>query len=346
MSTAKKAISRRFDSSSTSDVLLGHAHTFKGKELLVLEVVDWFKDLNLEKTRVSRPSKFLFLCGGERKMDARAKPANLRDYLLRVRPIKTQYDIVLAEEATQLYRDTHYDDLITFEEDIARIAAVVLVIAESAGSLAELGAFSSNDTIRLALRVVIPSHHEANESFVRYGPVKRVTNEDRSHLGVYPWKKHANGGLNVSSVKPHYSEIVDFINGHLKDAQQSYFYKDLDGKKEFYIIYWIIHISMAVSRKILYDCMETIFPKITKNEIRNKLYCLELAKWIKRESYSGKDYFYTLYDDDPFDYSYNDGVAETSAVRRKLAVTNGLKKAENIPKYIWKNAASARLEKL
>ncbi|WP_204275442.1 retron St85 family effector protein, partial [Enterobacter hormaechei] len=86
----------------------------------------------------------------------------------------TKYSIVLAEEANQIYRDTEYSDLITFEEDIARIAAVVLVIAESAGSLAELGAFTANDTIRQALRVVIPDHHETAESFVRYGPIERL----------------------------------------------------------------------------------------------------------------------------------------------------------------------------
>jgi hypothetical protein len=55
---------------------------------------------------------------------------------------------VLAEDAFRLFRDSDYSDLISFEEDLARIASVVLVIAESAGSLAELGAFASNDTIR------------------------------------------------------------------------------------------------------------------------------------------------------------------------------------------------------
>ena len=145
---------------------------------MVTEIATLFNDLNLEKIRVARPSKFLFLCGGARELNEKAKAANLRDYLLRVRPMHTRYSIVLAEEANQLYRDTDYSDLITFEEDIARIAAVVLVIAESAGSLAELGAFTANDTIRQALRVVIPSHHETQESFVRYGPIQRLKNEN------------------------------------------------------------------------------------------------------------------------------------------------------------------------
>jgi hypothetical protein len=225
MNKAVKAISRRLRSSLSADALPYLVHTFKGKESLVAEIAAWFNDLNLERIRVSRPSKFLFLCGGARELNEKAKAANLRDYLLRVRPMNTKYGTVLAEEANQLYRETDYSDLITFEEDIARIAAVVLVIAESAGSLAELGAFTANDTIRQALRVVIPSHHETAESFVRYGPIERLKNENRDRLGVYPWKEHAKGGLNVSSVKPHYTTIVSFIKGHLDAVPNSTLYE-------------------------------------------------------------------------------------------------------------------------
>ena len=41
---------------------------------------------------------------------------------------------VYAESATQLYRDSKYKDLIAFEEDIAQISDIVLIIGESAGS--------------------------------------------------------------------------------------------------------------------------------------------------------------------------------------------------------------------
>jgi hypothetical protein len=112
---------------------------------LAAELVELYNDLHLERLRVHRPSKFLFLCGGALPNGVNDRPGNLRDYIYRVRRIRSPYQVVLAERATQLYRDTAYSDLISFEEDIARIAAVVLVIAESAGSFAELGAFASND---------------------------------------------------------------------------------------------------------------------------------------------------------------------------------------------------------
>jgi hypothetical protein len=112
---------------------------------LVAELRALYDDLKLDGVRVFRPSKFMFLCGGYISNDKEAKAKNLRDYLFRVRQIADKYNIVLAEKATQLFRDSEYDDLISFEEDIARIAAVVLVIAESPGSLAELGAFAGLD---------------------------------------------------------------------------------------------------------------------------------------------------------------------------------------------------------
>jgi hypothetical protein len=132
------------------------------------------------------------------------------------------------------------------------------VIAESAGSLAELGAFTSNDTIRESLRVVIPRHHETDESFVRYGPIQRLKNERREKLGVYPWTVHAKGGLNVSSVKPHYRSLVSFIKGHLDAAPHSTLYRKLDESTLFYVVYWIIHLSTAITPKLLYECVRSI----------------------------------------------------------------------------------------
>lgn len=256
------------------------------------ELVELYNDLDLDRLRVSRPSKFLFLCGGVVPDTANAKPGNLRDYIYRVRRMRTRHEIVLAEKASQLYRDTSYEDLISFEEDIARIAAVVLVIPESAGSLAELGAFASNETIRKALRVMIQQKLAAEESFIRYGPVERVKKTKRAYLGVYPWSAHTNGELNVSSVQPHYTEIIKFINDHLDSVPQSTSFTKLHCSKLFYIIYWVVFLSLAVEETRLRRYVVSLVPAASDDDIDNKLYCMELAGWIERLSYSGKDYFF------------------------------------------------------
>jgi hypothetical protein len=310
---------------------------------LVAELRILYDDLKLDGVRVFRPSKFMFLCGGYISNDKNAKAKNLRDYLFRVRQIANKYNIVLAEKATQLFRDSEYDDLISFEEDVARIAAVVLVIAESPGSLAELGAFTANDTIRNTLRVVIQQQHEIAESFVRYGPIERIKNAKRANLAVYPWRMHANGTLNISSTKPHYKEIVKFLDEHVASVPSSTIFSKLGEAEAFYIIYWIIHLCLAVSTTQLRSYVQLIIPSATDEMIKNKLYCMELAGWVERRSYSNKDYLWALHDSDPFAYEFKPSVTERISIRRNLIVKTALRKAEPLPPHIRTEATGARL---
>jgi hypothetical protein len=310
---------------------------------LVAQLRVLYDDLNLDGMRVFRPSKFMFLCGGFISKEEDAKPVNLRDYLFRVRQIANRYNIVLAEKATQLFRDSDYDDLISFEEDIARIASVVLVIAESPGSLAELGAFTANETIRNALRVVIQHHHEIAESFVRYGPIERIKNAKRANLAVYPWRIHANGTLNVSSTRPHYKEIIKFLDEHVASVPTSTIFAKLGEAEIFYVIYWIIHLCLAVSTTQLRGYVQLILPDTSEELIKNKLYCMQLAGWIERRSYSNKDYLWALHDSDPFDYDFKPGVTERVSIRRNLIVKSALRDAEPLPLHIRREASSARL---
>jgi hypothetical protein len=310
---------------------------------LVAELTTFYNDLELNEVRVRRPSKFLFLCGGNISPNEDARAQNLRDYLYRVRRLSRRFNIVLAERATQLYRDSHYGDLISFEEDIARIASVVLVIAESPGSLAELGAFTANDTIQKSLRVVIQQHYDVAESFVRYGPVERIKKAKRGNLAVYPWRIHANGTLNIKSTEPHYRPIVSFVSDHFEAVPNSTTYGKLGEAQLFYIVYWIVYLCLAVSIPTLNDYVRLIVPNASNEVIRNKLYCMKLAGWIDVISYAAGDYVWACNDEDPFEYELKIGVIDrTSSMRRKLAVQVALRKAEHLPKWVEEQALKPR----
>ena len=287
----------------------------------------------------------MFLCGGAiPKTATKTPPDNLRDYLCRVRPLHLPYPTVLAEDAVQLFRDSDYSDLISFEEDVARIAAVVLVIAESAGSLAELGAFASNETIRPVLRVVIQDDYEKAESFVRYGPVQRVSKHKRDNLGVYPWKMK-DGKLVVRSTSPHYAQIKSFINEHIEAVPLRTQFTNLKESKLFYIIYWVIYICQAISPATLLRYVTIIEPSVTQSELHRKLYCMILAKWIGKAAYSDKDYYFTLMDVDVFDYSFKPDAKDNKPVRRKLEVFKAHDSAEKLPPHVRKTATEARKAK-
>jgi hypothetical protein len=249
---------------------------------------------------------------------------------------------VLAESATQLYRDTDYRDLITFEEDIARIAAVVLVISESPGSLAELGAFATNETIRKSLRVLVQSTYERAESFVRFGPIERMMKDARENVGFYPWRTHAGGRLVARSVQPIQRDIEVFIREHVNAVPASVSWSHSEDSQSFFVIYWVVFLAFAISPTLLQECVQALVPGITIREIRNRLFCMQLAGWIGRKAHGARDYYFTLHDADVFEYAFTAGALDHDSGRRKVAVAAGFRAIEHLPRLILATANAAR----
>lgn len=296
--------------------------------------------------RVRRPNQTIFLCGGYTEADSKQKAASsLRDYFMRTKKgeKKVDADIVLAETAQQLYRDTHYDDLISFEEDIARVASLVLVISESPGSLAELGAFASVEVLQDALRIIMSEEHAEAESFVRYGPVRRIENIDRERVGVFPWKTHKkNGHIVKTSIQPHFSEMVRWINGHIDKCPDSFTYSTIPEKQIFYDILWILSLMEAAPPEPLYDAVRKIHPALTDNEIRDKLYVLKTCRWIGRFSYSGRDYYYLPVNKDPYEYAFLEGQRPRDVAAFKLAIAKEFREKANVNRAVIRRLQEVR----
>ena len=301
-----------------------------------------YDDQDQTKLRFTRPSKFVFLCGGV--ISQNTPPNTLRDYLYRTKRLANHLnaDVVLAEEARDLYRATKYSDLITFEEDIARVASLVIVIPESPGSLAELGAFATNEIIWQALCVIVQERFAYDESFIRLGPIEHIIqHQGRDFVGVYPWRID-NSRILSRSMSPHYGELVDFINVHLDRLPASTLFHRVPELQVFYLIYWITNMLVAVSSSVLKDCVSFLLPDARPDDISNKIYSLMIAGWLKKYSYSRKDYYYATVDSDPFNYSYKAGIWERDSLRRKSDIRARMKAIEQVPPYVLSKAAGDR----
>lgn len=310
---------------------------------MVSELNYLYRDLDLGRLRVQRPSKFIFFCGG-RLSSADKDACSMRHYLLNQRKIGKRLlaDVLLAEKANQLYRDTDYHDLITFEEDIARISAMILVVAESAGSLAELGAFASNTTTRPTLTIIMQGEYAKAESFIRFGPVERIKKDDDSRVGFYPWKTNGRGNLIKSSARPHVREIIDFINAGVKRSPSSSLLSAAPEIQEFIIVYWVVYLSHAIPLGKLTSYISEILPTETTHSLRRKLYCMQLAGWIESISYSSTDYYFVTAAEDPFKYSFKSGVAVNDSVRRKTDVVTAIQRDLSLPRHVREVALRSR----
>lgn len=299
-------------------------------------LVQFFNDLDLGSIHVRRPGKFVFFCGGVFSNDD-LKPRSLRQYLLKTKNIskKLKAKIVLAEEANQLYRDTEFSDLISFEEEIAVISSVVLVIAESAGSLAELGAFATSDHIRPALSVIMRSDYYEQNSFVRYGPVEKLRQQDEGRVGAFPWRTTASDTLITSSLRGHLRPITSFINSQITSFPDEFLYRNSDRYQPFIIILWVLHLARAVSITEVEAYINNIGISISRRDLKNKLYCLKLAGWISDYTYGNKTYWYPKLDIDPISrYAYQAGTPSRDTTRRKLTVTTDIKRDLKVPAHV------------
>lgn len=269
--------------------------------------------------------EFIFFCGGAMRENPR-EACSLRHYLLRDRAItrRLKANVVLAEEANQLYRESDYEDLISFEEDIAKIAALVLLIAESAGSLAELGAFASIDSIRSRLAVLIQSEYEEAESFVRYGPLEKLKKEDERRLAAIPWRITGKSILIKSSASPHVQEIIGFTNDLLKRVPAEESWRTAEELQPFVLILWVLHLANAMTITQLLHYVQGLWPGITQKELRNMLFCMKLAGWVAKFRYINSDYWCATGSHDPLSrYSFKPGV-ERDTARRKAAVATAI----------------------
>jgi hypothetical protein len=104
-------------------------------------LLDFQSQIKFDQLRLADYPNIIFLCGGEVKNGGR--PKSLRHKILDEITVKRpdlKEKISLAEDVFDQFDHTTYSDLLSFERDLANFCSITIVIAESAGSIAELAA--------------------------------------------------------------------------------------------------------------------------------------------------------------------------------------------------------------
>lgn len=290
--------------------------------------------LDFDELRGTRPAEFIFLCGGYSEATGRVPPYySLRHFLLRHPTFQKRLNgyVVLAEDAQRIFDDDYYDDLISFEEDIARIASLIAIIAESPGSLSELGSFSSIEIIAKRTCAIQQREYEKERSFITLGPVKRLASKHTGSVAYYPWKKnkdkvfHTTCSSHVTSIRTYLNERLGLADDTLKLGT------DADVLLIF-VVLWVIFLFKEVSIQALYDTVKIVLPGTTDTQIKAKVYALIVAKWVGEEPYEAKRYYYCCFDKDPLVYRYKEAGHRIDDY--KLDIVLSLKTGDKIPKHV------------
>lgn len=137
--------------------------------------IDW------DKVRIKRYPNRIFLCGSGQTASIRAI---LREYSSK------DYKYVFAEAAMSWPDAKAFSsDFLELEEYLAAAVKLIVIVSESPGSFAEMGAFVSNQYIKDRLLFVTEEQYYKAHSFIRYGIIQHLQGkslEPTSQICVIP----------------------------------------------------------------------------------------------------------------------------------------------------------------
>jgi hypothetical protein len=130
------------------------------------------------KYRFRRLNPVVFLCGadGSKGRDA------LRDYLHKYTP---SLNVFYAERVWEIIANLGELDALQMEEDLAKLADLVIVIVESPGTFTELGAFSLSPSLRRKMLAIVDEKYQGDSSFISNGPIKWIDSESLFKPTIY-----------------------------------------------------------------------------------------------------------------------------------------------------------------
>ncbi len=212
----------------------------------------------------------------------------LRDAYYRFRKADASslpFKIVLAEDADPLTADAGYEDLLSFESDLAQIVGLIVLFVESAGSFAELGAFSALETIAPNLLAVILDRYYEHRSFIKNGPIKYLENRhgedsilsiDTRLVGIEDPSKVS--GVNAERLSEQIEAAIEARLSRLKK------WRSFDPKSNGHKILVMTGLCQeygALTQTEIKLLMEVLGIEIDPAQIKSFIYCAELMKWLK-----------------------------------------------------------------
>jgi hypothetical protein len=137
------------------------------------------ESLTSEHYRFRRSEPVVFLCGGEKSVPRDELASYLKKYCPTVR-------LFYAEAVWDLIAGRLKLGALKMESELAALADLVIIIVESPGTFAELGAFSNSDDLRPKLLPIIDiDYAPPQRSFLALGPVRWIEAESRFAPPIY-----------------------------------------------------------------------------------------------------------------------------------------------------------------
>jgi hypothetical protein len=202
--------------------------------------------------------------------------------------------IVLAEDVNDWMSDGVYDEIFSLEKHIAEFSSLVVLFVESAGSIAELGAFSHLDGVAEKLLVFMSDGHFATSSFIRLGPIKYLETKYGKKPYIYPWTISGQNGLTAGDIATLDSFSDEMANVLIEALKGLRTVRKVDGgraRDQMLIICDLIDRMLCLTLREITTFLRDLGISVQEKEIKRLLFVLQKLGLI-RHTTRGNESFY------------------------------------------------------
>lgn len=246
--------------------------------------LDVLGDINIKSIRYKpSDSAIVLLCGGlaDANMSSDRSYHSFRDALVHHYPVGP-YEFFRPEEIQEWKEDGVFYDLLDYEKELGAICNLVVIVLESEGSFAELGAFSQMPDLKNKIHVINSEKNSLEKSFINLGILRHLEETTGLHPRVYPWDISTPSTINKDLMQ----DVVDDISEQLKELRSQHEFDCNNSSHFITLVVEIIRLFVALKETEIKNYIEVLGYSITQRELKRKLFILEKFEVIKKRRYS------------------------------------------------------------
>lgn len=302
--------------------------------------IEHLQRISLDSSRVDLSSPIVFLCGGE--VDVRNPfGGSVRDGVLSLLSSnRPHWSIILAEHFKDWVADSVYHDLVSFEDDLASISSLVVLILESPGALTELGLFARHEYLSKKLHVIVNDEHYNQSSFIRLGPLRHLERHNSKSVCAYPWDDK-----NPPSLKSILPEICQDITECLSNLDRTEAFSISNNGHLAFLVFEIVKLYRALKFTEIETCLTALSVPINREKLRRILFLLNKLSLVSSIKRGNQDYYWACSDVPKINLAKLDYVKAKMAAMQFYALNQNERQRLEVIKSVYPDPNPATSEK-
>lgn len=258
-------------------------------------IIEFCKSVDIDHCRVSNTPHLIFLCGGVTKRFESSPLLSARHFFYHFVK-KNAADILprirLAEEINEWFDEDTFADLLELEAHLADSSDLIVLFVESPGSIAELGAFASNELLRSRTLAIMNSKYDDSRSFISDGPVRRIKRLNQDFIQYYEWNdREVDDASNNDIFDEMSKELIEYVRERTTATpKERLLDRNSHGHGMFLIADLIDILGITTATEIL-DCLNLWGYSSDAKQLKKYLFLLQHLKLVKRKLHSNQTYF-------------------------------------------------------